>query len=762
MIPETAEPNVPVQFDASASADRESKKLTALWKFSDGTSLSGMKVSKTFAQPGLVTVTVTVNDGSGFGNAEQLAQGTILVNNQPIIVTKNLIRTNSRRLLLDASASYDIDGDALQYDWTLPDGSHNAKSSFYWEAPAGGVHFISLTVDDGRGKTNSRVRESVKILVNRAPVAVVDSVVYGCTGRVILFNGSLSYDPDGDPLTTRWDFKDGATTQETNPVHVFDKPGYYPVQIALDDGFADAPTIATIPVIIEGSPLAVMNIGDTTVCINAPIAFSGEKSTDPNGPLASYTWEFGDGVSATGTTVSHSYTKAGVYRATLTVFGNGSGRCSKTSQVTSTIRVVEGPVADFSIPECVSAGETVVLDASPSKPNGTISGIVWDVRPAAGVFARTEPKTSLAIGVPGLYDVFLTISVHSTSNCNTSTVSKKIRVNAPPELVWSVPDEIANGDPLVGDASHSRDPDGIIVEYRWTIDGAPAGTTPAISALRLVPGMHTVALTLMDNSGTSTRFATLTKKVRVNAKPNPAFVLPGIIYQNELVTLGAASATDADGDQLAFVWKIDEHIVSSDTVRLTAGRHTIMLSADDHRGVRNSTDSVQREIAVVAVPALAVSHPHDWIIRTVMNARAFSTNNSVGFMDEKNIVQSKVCTTRGATVEHLGWKPKNEILLTGEFAIVVWDSLRYETKPEPIVMTWNPSNPTIPLSAPRVNRPADRNVQFVWKKGSVTIGVGKLVEAPLVKGKNVFTCQALDQEMEGAHMVEMEMFVICE
>ena len=250
--------------------------------------------------------------------------------------------------------------------------------------------------------------------------------------------------------------------------------------------------------------------------------------------------------------------------------------------------------------------------------------------------------------------------------------------------------------------------------------------------------------------------------MRVNAKPNPAFVLPGAIYQNELVMLHPTSATDTDGDSLAFVWKIDERVVSSDTVHLAAGRHTIMLSADDHRGVRNTTDSVQREIAVVTSPALAVPHSHDWIIGTAMNARAFSPDASIGFVEGKNIVQSKVCATRGLAVERLGWKPKNEILLTGDFAIVVWDSLRYETKPEPIIMTWNPSNPSIPISASRVNRPDDRNVQFIWKEGTVTIGVGRPVEAPLGKGRNVFICQAVDQEMEGAHVVEMEMIVICE
>ena len=118
-----------------------------------------MKVTKAFKNSGSMSVKVSADDGAGFSNSVQSKNFNLLVNNQPIIVTKTFIRSNSQTILLDASQSYDIDGQALKFDRLLSDGTHRHDASFYWEAPRGGVHFITLTVDDGQGKKNSIARE---------------------------------------------------------------------------------------------------------------------------------------------------------------------------------------------------------------------------------------------------------------------------------------------------------------------------------------------------------------------------------------------------------------------------------------------------------------------------------------------------------------------------------------------------------------------------------------------------------------------------
>ena len=761
--PEVTEENETVTFDAKGTYDPDGKIKNITWKFPDSTILSGTKITKVFKSSGMMSVQIIADDGQKFINSTQSKNFNLLVNNRPIIVTKTFIRSNSQVVLLDASQSYDIDGQALKFDWLLSDGTHRKESSFYWNAPKGGVHFITLTVNDGQGKKNSIARESVKLLVNRPPVAIVDSVIYSCTGMTLLLNGSLSYDPDGDPMTMQWDFGDGTTSAETNPAHIFTKPGFYPVKLSLNDGFAEQPTIATIPVIIEGSPQAFQNFEDTTICVNTPITFDGTRSYDPNGPIGSFSWDFGDGLNALGSTVTHGYSKPGTYYVTLTVVGNGSGHCSKVNQATSTVRVVDGPAAEFSLADAISVGEEIQVDASQSRANGTITSSVWEIHGGEKIVTREGLQSKFTFDKPGIYTVKLTITIESTTLCNTSSIVKNIRVNAPPKLQWEVPKNIAFGDLLVMDASKSFDPDGIITEYFWTFDGKKIGTTPIVSLPMTTPGDHTVSLQITDNSGTSSRFATSNTTVRVNSKPDPSFTVPDPLYISERMVLVADRASDADQDTLRFTWKIDGAICKSNTVSFEAGKHTIVLIADDRRGLKNSIDSVQKEISVIPQPDLkSLVVPKDWMLGNEISIKDISDIPNIGFIEIFEIVKLIPIQSLGKQTITIGWSPRGDILAQENYQIEVWPELKFLSVPEPKTIVWNPSNPSLVLSTPEVNRPETRKVSYEWRKGGTLIGFGKVIEAPLGKGMNKITVKAMDQDMVGARPVEIQMIVNCE
>lgn len=88
-------------------------------------------------------------------------------------------------------------------------------------------------------------------------------------------------------------------------------------------------------VAFDGKPLAaISDIGQTA--INQPVALDAKAAFDPrnlNGAL-SYAWNFGDGTSATGVAVNHTYVKIGNYTLTLTVTSpSGTRRVSKTITV---------------------------------------------------------------------------------------------------------------------------------------------------------------------------------------------------------------------------------------------------------------------------------------------------------------------------------------------------------------------------------------------------------------------------------------------
>jgi PKD repeat protein len=63
------------------------------------------------------------------------------------------------------------------------------------------------------------------------------------------------------------------------------------------------------------------------------LSVDGSASTDADGSVASYAWDFGDGTTGTGATASHTYAAAGTYTVTLTVTDDDGATGTSTQQV---------------------------------------------------------------------------------------------------------------------------------------------------------------------------------------------------------------------------------------------------------------------------------------------------------------------------------------------------------------------------------------------------------------------------------------------
>ncbi|EAR26059.1 hypothetical protein A20C1_09269 [marine actinobacterium PHSC20C1] len=160
--------------------------------------------------------------------------------------------------------------------------------------------------------------------VNQAPTAAFTSSV---NGLVATFNSSTSADPDGTIASRVWDFGDGQSSTATNPVNTYASAGTYQVSLTVTDNQGATGTV-THPVTVAANPVNQAPVAAFTLDLNGLAAtFNGNGSTDPDGSIASYAWNFGDGQTAPGATSLHSYAAAGSYTVTLTVTDNqGSSR----------------------------------------------------------------------------------------------------------------------------------------------------------------------------------------------------------------------------------------------------------------------------------------------------------------------------------------------------------------------------------------------------------------------------------------------------
>jgi hypothetical protein len=92
--------------------------------------------------------------------------------------------------------------------------------------------------------------------------------------------------------------------------------------VALAGGKSNAAPVAAITTDLEGQAL----LGATNV------AFSAAGSRDPDGDPLTYSWDFGDGATATGASVTHVFGQSGTFEVTLTV-GDGERSATATDHV---------------------------------------------------------------------------------------------------------------------------------------------------------------------------------------------------------------------------------------------------------------------------------------------------------------------------------------------------------------------------------------------------------------------------------------------
>jgi hypothetical protein len=91
-------------------------------------------------------------------------------------------------------------------------------------------------------------------VTNSVPTANAGGPYLGAVNASIGFDGSLSFDLEGDPLTYAWDFGDGsATGTGSTPTHSYSTVGVYTVCLSVNDGAVTSDPTCTLAVIYDPS-----------------------------------------------------------------------------------------------------------------------------------------------------------------------------------------------------------------------------------------------------------------------------------------------------------------------------------------------------------------------------------------------------------------------------------------------------------------------------------------------------------------------------
>jgi PKD repeat protein len=321
----------------------------------------------------------------------------------------------------DASASSDSDGTITTYTWNYGDGATATGGTVSHTYATAGTFSARLTVTDDDGATATVVREiSVTNLpppVNQPPVAsFTASPLTGMAPLTVSFDASASSDADGTVVTYAWTFGDGATGTGVAAAHTYATAGTYTVRLLVtDDDAATANTtgdvtVTSTPPPANQPPLASFTASPASGDAPLTVAFDASASSDSDGVVAAYSWNFGDGATASGRTASHTYAAAGAYTAQLTVTDDDGAVASTTRGITvTTAPVNQLPVASFTAsPSSGVAPLTVSFDAAASSdPDGSIATYAWVFGDGATATGRS---TSHIYTIAGSYSPRLTVT----------------------------------------------------------------------------------------------------------------------------------------------------------------------------------------------------------------------------------------------------------------------------------------------------------------------------------------------------------------
>ena len=311
-------------FDGSGSVDYDGTIATYAWQFGDGTSGSGATPSHTYTRGDRYTATLTVTDDAG---ATGVVSMSVYANARPS--ASFTVACAGARCTFDGTGASDSDGTITLYYWLFGDGE-TGWGPTATHTYATGTFPVSLYVVDNAGGTDIQ-RKTVSV-VNAPPVA---SFTPACYGLFCTFNGSASADPDGPITIYTWSFGDG-TTFGGAPMasRTYAAAGTYTVTLTIGNNHGTGTQSQTVSVTtINAPPVASF----TSACVGLACSFNAGGSSDSDGSIASYAWNFGDGTTGSGATASRTYAAGGTYTVMLTVTDNGAATATRAQNVTVVI-----------------------------------------------------------------------------------------------------------------------------------------------------------------------------------------------------------------------------------------------------------------------------------------------------------------------------------------------------------------------------------------------------------------------------------------
>ena len=443
--------------------------LTYAWDFGDGTNSTTASPAHVYNTPGTYSVRLITTNSTGCAD-------TVLRVNAITIgsVDANFTAPNSACVNTPINISNTSVPAPVSALWYFGDGTTSNLLNPVKSYNTPGTYSIKLVSNFGACVDSSI--KSITILPKPAS-AFTASPVASCQAPLIVsFSNSTT-----DAITTFWNFGDGTTSTDVNPIHTYTTPGAYTVTLVTTSASGCSDTLVRSQYINIAQPQVSINDLPKKGCAPLPVTFSATITS--NEPVTNYLWDFGDGTTSSDISPTHIFA-IGVYDIKLTI--TTAGGCSTTTTVTEGVKAGTKPVANFSAdPRNVCAMVPInFTDLS----IGTVDQWLWEF--GDGSSSTMQNPINIYVDT-GDFDVQLIVKNNGCAD--TIKFIKYIHIDPPVAIFSSAIDCNSNGKIIFTDAS--------LGAHTWTWDFGDGSTSTLQNPVHtyLTTGTYTATLTVTNN-----------------------------------------------------------------------------------------------------------------------------------------------------------------------------------------------------------------------------------------------------------------------
>lgn len=353
------------------------------WVFGDGNTSAVPEPTHTFEEAGTYTVIQYANSDCGYDSSTIV----IVVLPKPVVAFEHSSFVCLNQPIVFENLSVDVSGN----NWDFGDGTTSTLTSPSHVYNQPGEYVVTLTGISIYNQCPATYTSTV-IVLDLPTASFEPESTYGCAPFPLQLN---NFSIGGTFF--QWDFGDGNTSNEVNPVHVFAEAGIYEISLVATDVNGCFNDTSVLNIIVHPRPDAAFDFERTSLCgLPAEVYFQNE-SQGANG----YVWTFGDETTSLYNNPTKIYEAAGDYDVIL-IASNQYG-CKDTA--TTEIRIYPEPEADFRVGTAEGCSPVEVNFVNQSTASNLYS---WDFGDGT---TSNDVNPEHVFTEAGEYDVRLIVSI---------------------------------------------------------------------------------------------------------------------------------------------------------------------------------------------------------------------------------------------------------------------------------------------------------------------------------------------------------------